>query len=348
MAAAQTPPLSLAYSIVPGAGGQDTVLMYFRNNTNATLQIGSVNTSIVFRSACNAYVLVANNRFAAEWGSTFESSSANPVTRSYAGVAYNRRWQYGNTSPNILSPTTVPLTASGYFELMMKVVFANNGCGTPAYLENRAENIANDITNQLGQRIAYNIVNDGGSFPVEWLSFDAFQIGKSAARLEWITATEFNNARFDIERSLDGQLFEKIGEVAGAGNSQEARSYYFVDGRALGQTLYYRLRQVDIDGSFHYSEIRQVNFSGQPGYWMIVYPNPADAVLTIETTSANRDSHELTLTDGAGKVVLHVRDLRFVNGRYELPVEELAAGLYQLRLSSAGSAEQFSRSVYKR
>ena len=89
--------------------------------------------------------------------------------------------------------------------------------------------------------------------PVELSAFTATAEG-AAVRLVWATASEKNSARFEVERSTDGRTFAAIGAVAAAGSSTALRSYELLDATlpASTATLYYRLKQVDQDGSFSY------------------------------------------------------------------------------------------------
>ena len=90
--------------------------------------------------------------------------------------------------------------------------------------------------------------------PIELLSFQGETIG-AVNHLTWSTATEVNNDHFDVERSADGQSFERIGTLDGAGNSEEELHYELTDERPIAGTNYYRLKQVDDDGSATYSDV---------------------------------------------------------------------------------------------
>ena len=112
--------------------------------------------------------------------------------------------------------------------------------------------------------------------PVELAAFTATASGPSAVRLAWATASEKNSQQFEVERSLEGTSFGHIGTMAAAGSSSSARSYELLDGKLpTGATLlYYRLRQVDLDGTFSYSPVRTVALTGVAA-GLVLYPNPA-------------------------------------------------------------------------
>ncbi|MBR9921191.1 MAG: T9SS type A sorting domain-containing protein [Bacteroidetes bacterium] len=104
--------------------------------------------------------------------------------------------------------------------------------------------------------------SEGTALPVEWLGFAAFAEYESEAgiRLEWQTATETNSDYFEVERSSDGQSFKSIGQLPAAGESYTVKSYRFTDSRPINGWNYYRLKQMDIDGRFSYSEIRAIEW----------------------------------------------------------------------------------------
>lgn len=117
------------------------------------------------------------------------------------------------------------------------------------------------------------------TLPIELKSFNATK-KNSEVLLEWETASESNNDYFTVERSLDAENWQEIGQIDGAGNSQQTLSYDTLDRTPLRGTSYYRLKQTDFDGSFSYSEIRSVNF--EEGASVLLYPNPAKTKLTIQ------------------------------------------------------------------
>lgn len=111
---------------------------------------------------------------------------------------------------------------------------------------------------------------------VTWMDFTATKSGEHAI-LDWATATEKGNTGFDVERSIDGKNFSKIGFVstqANEGNSSEKLSYTFTDNKPFNGENHYRLKQIDIDGKSSYSKTSRVTFGG--GTTSVqVYPNPA-------------------------------------------------------------------------
>ena len=166
--------------------------------------------------------------------------------------------------------------------------------------------------------------------PVELVAFVAEAQGQ-AARLNWSTASEKNSARFEVERSAAGRRFGRIGEVAAQGSSTTAVAYSYLDREAVqvAVLVYYRLRQVDQDGTFSYSPVRSVAFK-QLAPAFDLYPNPALAAITLDLTRVPAGTFHLTVVDGLGRTV---RQLEVMGATTRtLDLSELAIGTYLVRL----------------
>ncbi len=124
--------------------------------------------------------------------------------------------------------------------------------------------------------------NNNQVLPVELTAFSASANGNNI-ELKWKTATEVNNYGFEIERAIDEKIWEKIGFVEGHGNSNSPKEYSFTDESIENSGKYfYRLKQIDVDGTFEYSPIVEV-FVGAPGKFELAqnYPNPFNPATTI-------------------------------------------------------------------
>ena len=121
--------------------------------------------------------------------------------------------------------------------------------------------------------------------------------------LYWSTSTELSNNYFDVERSADAGTYQKIGRVAGAGNSTTTKTYSFTDLVPLHNN-YYRLKQVDTDGKFYYSKIIFINKNTDINDAIFsVFPNPASDLVTIQFKNLVSDNYEVLLYDMAGKLI---------------------------------------------
>ncbi|MDO7877155.1 FG-GAP-like repeat-containing protein [Hymenobacter sp. ASUV-10] len=167
--------------------------------------------------------------------------------------------------------------------------------------------------------------------PVELSTFTAAAEGP-AARLRWATASEQHSARFDIERSPDGKQFEKIGEVKAQGSTARPTAYTFLDSTiplTHHSTTYYRLRQVDVDGTASYSPVRVVA-GPTPAAALSLTPNPTRSATTAAGLPAGAPVQVL---DALGRVLLTATADASGTARLALP-SGLAAGVYVVRSGS--------------
>jgi hypothetical protein len=141
----------------------------------------------------------------------------------------------------------------------------------------------------------------------------------------WSTVSEENILYFEIERSDDGIVFEKIGEVAGAGNSNGLKQYQFTDKKLTGQQYYYRLKQIDIDGRYSFSNIILLKNNGSKQD-VVVSPNPVvnKVAILFQTEMINE---EFLVMNSSGQVVSKF----IINGRTgSVDLSGRPAGLYLL------------------
>jgi Secretion system C-terminal sorting domain len=174
------------------------------------------------------------------------------------------------------------------------------------------------------------------TIPVELMSFKAKQNGNNANELNWSTASERNNAAFDIERSANGLDFDKIGSVKGAGTSAKITNYNFLDDNPL-PINYYRLRQIDNDNKQTLSKTLTVTRTGAGGKVAInkLYPSVVHDVLTLDMTA--NGATNVSIYDAVGRLISS-KQLGDVNGSMiePLDVHELANGVYILNVQSGG------------
>ncbi|WP_167856545.1 PA14 domain-containing protein [Hymenobacter metallicola] len=171
----------------------------------------------------------------------------------------------------------------------------------------------------------------GGPLPVELTRFTAVAVDLDT-QLDWTTAQEQNSAYFEVERSVAGQPFGAIGRVAAQGNSTQLRRYSYQDAGAarVAATVYYRLKQVDQNGTVAYSPVRTVQFDATPQF--SVAPNPATDLLQVRYTDATGPA-TATIYTVLGQPVLS--QVLSPSGKTDLDVRSLPAGSYVLRLVSA-------------
>jgi hypothetical protein len=181
-------------------------------------------------------------------------------------------------------------TIEQYRQVLAAVAY-KNASPAPTFSPRLIQVTVDDGGNQ--SNTAFVTLNlDGTNFPVEWVYFDAQLSGPDAA-LSWATASELNSDYFEIERSADGRNFAARGRVEAAGVSNEILTYQFQDAgaaRAAAGSIFYRLRQVDVDGQFAYSSTVELKLgSGGTGDLTIsVFPNPATSEARIRLSGAGQ------------------------------------------------------------
>jgi uncharacterized protein (TIGR03790 family) len=119
------------------------------------------------------------------------------------------------------------------------------------------------------------------TLPIKLVAFNGNCINNKAI-LYWETSSEINNSYFNIEKSFDGISWKIIGKLNGQGNSSNSQKYNFTDIEKQAATTYYRLKQVDIDGYFTYSNILTIKNCNQRTVKFTISPNPVKDILTIK------------------------------------------------------------------
>jgi len=171
--------------------------------------------------------------------------------------------------------------------------------------------------------------------PVELLSFAAKKIEKEVV-LNWSTATEINNSYFAIERSLDGKSFTAIDSVTGSGNSNTLIDYSYTDMKAaLESVSYYRLRQVDFDGTISYSPIQAI----QPNASMTIgniYPMPAQETINVPVEALRGGNCTADIHNLSGKLVYsETFTLGNTSQTLSIATADLLPGMYMLSIRNS-------------
>jgi uncharacterized repeat protein (TIGR01451 family) len=172
----------------------------------------------------------------------------------------------------------------------------------------------------------------GGPLPVVLSRFEA-SARQADAALSWTTAQEVNSSYFAIERSLNNGTYAEIGTVAAHGTSTVAQQYAYRDANAarLCSTVYYRLRQVDLDGTATYSPVRPVAFATSSAPQLSLYPNPATDQLHVVLTGLAAPGAQLTAYSVLGQAVLSTQ--LSAASQADVPLAGLPTGTYVLRVA---------------
>jgi hypothetical protein len=192
------------------------------------------------------------------------------------------------------------------------------------------------------------ILDTCGTLPLSLMNFQAEKRGLDGL-LQWQTASEIQLSHFEVEvaNESDAQagFFRSIGQLQAKGGGQWVESYGFTDTES-GKSgwRYYRLKMVDLDGSWEYSELRRLDFgSGEAVFVGSVYPNPFDTEFNIQIESGSATSARILLVNMLGQKVLEEqRTLTAGNQILRItPGERIATGPYELIIQLPGRQERF-------
>lgn len=179
--------------------------------------------------------------------------------------------------------------------------------------------------------------------PVTLARFDAV-LSEQSVLLTWSTTEETNSDHFEIQHSVNGKTWEVVGTVASSRESSVLVHYeYKHSGPSAGDNLY-RLRMVDQDGTYAFSSIRNVRFSGQAQ--IISYPNPATDKIKLRVSKAE-DIERIELTGLDGRVVADQRKTRDSRVNTELDIRALASGVYIIRITYSNGSVASDKIVKK-
>lgn len=174
----------------------------------------------------------------------------------------------------------------------------------------------------------------GGPLPIELLSFTGiYNSIQNINELTWITASEKNTNRFEVEKSLDGENWTTIGSVNAIGNVTENTTYNFDDNNPLIGNNYYRLKSIDNDASFEYSNIVRIQVKGDAIADEVakIFPNPTNAILNVWLVATQAQSLLFNINDALGRNVQQF-EKQVVGGmnKLEFDVRNLSSGTYLL------------------
>ncbi len=162
--------------------------------------------------------------------------------------------------------------------------------------------------------------------PVELTSFRGNSVDAGIS-LEWTTDSEVNNEGFEVEYSLDARSFETVTFVTGKGTTDQVQNYKYMHKINRPGSLYYRLKQMDFDGAFEYSDVIEVMREKTNNGNIVIFPNPAKEAFTITVSNPDRLNSSVKVTDLLGKVIF---ERSFQAGEVDFFEEEISSLTQQL------------------
>ncbi len=227
------------------------------------------------------------------------------------------------------SPGTNTITVSTYSPTH------DNGDGTfGAFGDTPFEDMGGTAANNFGGfgsisepfTLAYDMT---APLPVELSNFQVKKDRKHSV-ISWKTESEDNNRGFEIQKSEDGEIWEELAWIDGAGTSNTTQSYSYTDYNPTDGTNYYRLRQIDNDDSETFSPIRVVTFDFSLDA-TIIYPNPIWDELTVEMPKENMGKVTFEIRDVTGKLVM-IKHEDLEDEIYKINTDSLNRGLHYLNI----------------
>jgi hypothetical protein len=261
---------------------------------------------------------------------TVANSNANP-NDNVAGIADLKLSKYYNSDPALINNDPTDNCASGAYTL---VTPDNSGTISALFAGFDANGRYSEFTISSFSEFWLHGTNTNSPLPVTLTSFSANCI-ENDILITWTTASELNSAYYILERSTDGLAWEGITNVAAAGTTTIAQDYSYTDRTRRDGVVYYRLRQVDVDGSEEvYGPISSTCKQSQNSF--SVFPNPASKSFTVQVyTSEDIGKAQIEIYDYRGKLVLK-REVNLTNGEQTVSFqnENLPKGIYLIRLAN--------------
>lgn len=216
--------------------------------------------------------------------------------------------------------------------------FTNGTSNSPGrFIPNGTYNVILSYHDALGNPSGFDTVTEvtvdtSSVLPISLMDFTAGYMDHQVL-LNWQTASEMNNAYFVVERSLDGNLFDSLAKVSGAGNSSTIKVYSYTDGlqKTSAALLYYRLKQVDLDGHFTFSQIVSVDLNN-PGEaaLLTLMPNPSNGHFRISLGTTPLNPVWLSVYNSASGQLIMQQQIRSVIS--DIDMTGKAKGIYLVRL----------------
>ncbi len=304
-----------------------------------------------------AILTIGVGNFDSSTSSTYSADSPANTSTVFCGSIENNSWyQFTATqTTHVFNFTSVTSCASGIQAQVYEVTRDVDGCCTNLTSRSNCFNPATASTgavNATGLTIGaqYIIMIDGfagaqcnfrvagwtavGVLPVDLLTFTGIAL-PNGNKLVWETIAERNNKQFEIQKSIDVTNWETIGTVAGAGTSDIINSYSFVDANVTGTINYYRLKQIDKNGEFKYSNIVSIKNRIENTIISVPRPNPATSFIEIDISTQNTENIDIKVVDMLGRTLINQTKL-LTNGfqTANINIEKLNNGFHTIIITN--------------
>ncbi|HEY8659136.1 MAG TPA: T9SS type A sorting domain-containing protein, partial [Hanamia sp.] len=241
------------------------------------------------------------------WSQNVDNRIGTDISLSYGGQSFNKRmiitFQQSSGIPNAPIPNSwTPVAQVTYWTL--GTLMPEGGYVTPEPGSILPQNsLSSDggltVYNYLSPNLNSPIALSLSAVPVVFTRFDA-GCTNNGTLISWSTGSESNSNYFELQHSTNGNDWTSVATIKASGNSAAERNYQQID--QAGGTMFYRIKEVDLDGHFIYTSIIRSNCESK-NMDMVIYPVPAGDILNVVIKSTKTLKTQLWLVDGVGKIV---------------------------------------------
>ncbi|TKC00339.1 FG-GAP-like repeat-containing protein [Pedobacter cryophilus] len=356
-------PFSVAIGDLDGDGkpdlavtnqGSSTVSVYRNTSSTGSIGSGSFTPKVDFITSSNPYLVIIGDlngdskpELVISSQAVFSvlqnvsknadlsnlSISSGTLSPTFAAGTITYTANVDNTTTSItVTPTKsdasttiqVQVNSGGYATLI------SGNASTALVLNAGSNTVEVKVTAQDGSTTkTYTITVEKGTLPVSLIDYQAKIQNNKSVLLSWTTISEQNNQGFEILKSTDGKIFSKTSFIKGNGNSSSKNQYSFTDLFPVKGENYYKLVQIDLDGTKTVLGIKAVNFSFDDGSEIKIYPNPSTSIVNVEFET-NQFSN-ISVIDLAGKVIIK-KEIAETESKVSLNILELPASTFIIKL----------------
>lgn len=293
----------------------------FANINNPSADLGCVTASV--ENAGNTWqTYLGGNR-------SQKTFLVTPTTNA-SGTTYSATFYFTNAELAGFNTGTLRLAKTEATSVALSTS-ANTVAVTPATITYNTTGVA--FTGSFTGFSRYFLIDGSAVLPISLVSFNATLVGHNTL-LDWVTASETNNKEFDVQWSTDGINFTTVGVVPSQGNSTTNVAYSYTHDHPTDGVNFYRLKQIDIDGTIKYTAIVTVTI-GSANTVPFLYPNPARNSITLNLGSFVPQT-EINLY-GIDMRLLRNQTLTGNNLTSVIDISQLPAGVYFMEVNKNGN-----------
>lgn len=288
------------------------------------LEISATYSSNIALPAANITTTLATNVNRSVSGTTVKlvgHSSSTETTGSYSAGS-----SCGDTRVTITPPAGTPLKS-----ITIKY--------RPAYGTSTSNAYYNVNPKPASQYVSFGnptftATSGCSALPISFSYFNAEKLFDNKVNLKWKTSTEVNSNYFSIERTVNGVDFEEIAQIKSTGSSKNNSTYYYQDQIINENIIYYRLKEIDFDGSYMYSDIVSIEGIKSKNIVKNIFPNPSSSNVKIDFNAISDGILNYQIVNYVGQIVsekeIHVSS---GNSIIDIDISSLNKGVYFIKVS---------------